>query len=121
LNDVPVALRSEHRKRGSRDIHDAEKIRLHLRTEVVLRNMLDRVHVCVAGVVDDDVQAAKRRGRDRHGGARCGRVRNVKCHGAHAIAVFDDEVAEVFGVACRGHEAIARREHGLREIAAKAA
>ena len=85
------ALLAQEWKRSARDVHDAEEVRLDLRAEVVLRDVFDRVHVRVARVVYDDVEAAERGARRFDGGASGLGARDVERHSANAVAELLDE------------------------------
>jgi hypothetical protein len=116
LDDVAGALLAEEWKRGARDVHDAEEVRLDLRAEIVLRDVFDRADVRVARVVDDDVEVAER-GARHFGGSACGLgARDVEPRGAYAVAELLDERLKVLRVAGRGDETIAICEDRLRDF-----
>ena len=89
---MTVALRAQHRQGGACDVDDAEEVGLDLLAEFLFGHVLDGVDLGVAGVVDDDVEAAERRGRGGDGGAGGRRVGHVERDGAHVVAVLRDEV-----------------------------
>ena len=59
--------------------------------------------------------------RNGHGRARGRGIGHVERDCAHALTVLRDEIVELFGLARRGHQAMAGSKHGLGEIATEAA
>ena len=76
----PLRLLAEDGHGGPGEVDDAPEVGLDLGAEVVLREVLDRVDVGIAGVVDENVQPAEGAGRclDRRGRLRAvGHVRRT--------------------------------------------
>ena len=107
------ALLAQDRQGGLGDVDDAEEVRVDLGAEVLGGDVLDRGEVGVAGVVDDDVEAAERLDRRPHGGLGGGRVGDVEGHLAEPVAVRVDEVVEQLGVSRGGDERMAGFEDRL--------
>ena len=84
-------------------------------------DVLDRGEVGVAGVVDDDVEAAEALAPGGDRGLGGGRVGDVEGEGEDPVGVGGDEVVERLGVAGGGDELVAGVEHGLGDRAAEAA
>ena len=121
LQDAAAALLAHDRQHRAGDVDDAIEIRVDLRAEVVERDVLGRVGVGVAGVVDEHVDAAER--VDCLGDCARGlfRLRHVERHRADAIAVRVDQRAEIAGLAGRRDDAVPRGERGLDERTAETA
>ena len=84
-------------------------------------DVLDRVDVGVAGVVDDDVEPAECRGRDGDGRTSGGRVGDVERDRTHAIAVLRDEIVEILRFARRRHEPMTCGEYGFCQFSTETA
>ena len=105
------------RQGSPRDGQRAEEVGLHLRAELGVGRLLDRAHRSVAGVVDEDVDAAEppdRRGDRRFGVGGNGHVElvhedPVRCAGGERLELADrprgrnDVVAAIERVAGEGH------------------
>ena len=59
LDDVAAALLAQVGECGLGDPERAEQVRLDLVAELLLADLLDHPELAVAGVVDDDVEAAE--------------------------------------------------------------
>jgi hypothetical protein len=115
LDDVAVPLPTEHGQGRARHVHDAEEVCLHLRAEVVLTHVLDRVDVRVTGIVDDDVEAAEGGSGNGNGCARGRGIGHVEGRCAHPLAVPRDEIVEIFKLARCGNKAVAGGKHGASQ------
>jgi hypothetical protein len=121
LDDVAGALLAQDGQRGAADVDHAPEVRLDLRAEVLVGEVLDRVDVRVARVVDEHVEAPESvdGGLDRGIGLRA--VGHVEGDGARPVGKPVDEIGELVGVARRRNELVACFQDGLGEGAAEAA
>ena len=118
---MAAALLAQHRQRRLGDVDDAEEVGVDLGAEVVGVDVLDRGEVRVAGVVDDDVDAAEALAAGGDRGLRGGGVGDVEGEGEDLVGVGGDEVVELLGPAGGGDELVAGVEDGLGDRAAEAA
>src|SRR2546430_1576788 len=121
LDEVTRALLAQHRQCRLRDVDDPEQIRLDLRAEDIVRHIFDRRKDGVAGVVDDDIEAAKRVDRQLDGRLRRLGVGYVEGTGAHALTVAPDEIVELLGPARGRHHVVAVLEDSLGEFPSETA
>jgi hypothetical protein len=100
--------------------HSAPKVRLQLRADLVLRQLLDHAEVAVAGVVDDDVEPAEAGRRGLDGGEAGRAVGDVQGEREHGVAVTLGEVVERGQIAGSRGDSVASLQCGLRPFPAEA-
>jgi hypothetical protein len=113
---VAAALLAQQRQRGLRDPQRAEQVGLDLSTGLLLGDLLDRPEVAVAGVVDDDVQAAEMLVSLGDGGERRLPVGDIEREREQRVAVLDPQVLESARVAGGGRNAIAALQCRARPL-----
>ena len=114
LQDVSGALLAQDRQRGLGDPQRTEQVGLELGAGLGLGELLDHAELAVAGVVDDDVEAAEVLVRPRDGGEVGVAVGDVELRSAGPVAVALDEVLEGGGVAGGGGDGVAALQRGDR-------
>ncbi len=120
LHDVPAALLAQERQASLGHPQGTEQVRLDLGASLLLADLLDRAEQAVAGVVDDDVEAAEvlvRAGDRLESGRTIGDV-ELECE--HVLAIGLDELRERVRVAGRRRDPVAARERRLRPLATEA-
>src|SRR5437868_1142881 len=121
LQDVSTALRAKDRKRSLGHPQGPEEVGLDLRPRLFLAELLHHAELAVAGVVDDDVEAAEPLTRMTHSGENGVTVGDVERDGQDAVAVFREEVVELGDVASGGRDLVTAVEGCDRPFAAEAA
>ena len=104
---MAAALLAQERQRRLRHPQRAEQVGLDLIASLGLAELLDHPELAVAGVVDDDVEAAEVLVRAAHRGERRVAVGHVERHGQHRVAVLRAEVVERAGVSRRRGDPVA--------------
>ena len=83
------ALLAHHRQHGAGDVHRAEQQRLDLVADLIGAEFLEEAGVEVAGVVDQDVDAAEPRDGGLDRGLRVLGAGDVELHGQQVVVVAD--------------------------------
>ena len=86
LDEPAAALLAKQRDGCLGHDDGAEEVGLDLRSEGIDRRVLDRRHVAVSGVVDDDVQAAEPIQGGRHGTGGRRLIRDIERQSDHTVA-----------------------------------
>ncbi|GAA2784821.1 hypothetical protein GCM10020219_065420 [Nonomuraea dietziae] len=106
---MPRALLAQVGQRGLDHPHRAEQVGLQLVAQVLLGQLLDRAHLGVAGVVDDDVEAAEVFLGPLDALKDGGLVGDVQLQRKHRVAMGGGQLVEAFGgPGGRGHLVAAR-------------
>ena len=99
---------------------EAKHIGLEHRPDVGVVAFLDRREIAIAGVVDEDVDAAEAPPGGLDGGFDLGLLLDVEFERQRPLAVVADEIVDLRLVARGDHDAIAALEQDLRQLPAEA-
>ena len=117
----PLRCARRKRQRGLRHPQRAEHVRLDLGARLLFGELLDEAEVAVAGVVDDDVQAAEVVVRLLDGGEVGVAVGDVELDRQQRFAVLLGEIVERSRVAGRGRYLVAALQRRDRPLPAESA
>src|SRR5690606_4334341 len=121
LEDEPRALRAEDGDGGTGDVVDAPEIGLELLPEVLDRAGFDGCDVGIAGVVDEDVDAAEASDRVGECLLHLRWIGDVQLEREHAFAELGDEGVELSWCTCGGCDAMTCSQGGAGDRVSDAA
>ena len=103
---MPKPLFPENRQYGARDIHHTPEVGIDLAFEFIGRHFFERANETIAGVVEDNIDPAKRFLSCGHGFLRFGWRRDIESNGSNPVTVSLDEISQLLWFAGCGHDQV---------------
>jgi hypothetical protein len=97
----------------------AKEVRVEFPPDLLLRRLFDRADEGVAGIVDDDIQAAEMGMGRRHGTSCLIGLRYIEHQWQHRASVLLPEIAEAFRIASGRDNLVAPLQRGFGPDAAE--